>query len=790
MQPDHKMRPPSAQVGPKEGKSRSSAPTDWLNLAQRAFRDSTDYMDVNYRKKFEDSIRAFNNQHPTDSKYGQLSYEKRSRLYRPRTRAVIRKNEAAGAAAFFSNMEVVTIQAQDQTSKVECASAAVMKEMMQYRLTKSIPWYQTVLGGLQDAQTVGVCCAHIYWDYQEEPGGEITEEESPALADVIDVDTASNDEIEEFPEQDLEALPSGTMVAKEGGLEEGDQPQQIAPTPSTPVMAEPRVIVDKPCIDLIPVENIRFDPGASWTDPVNTSPYWIHLMPMYAMDVKERMRSGDWITYADDIIAAAADVEANTVRRAREKGNDPTKSETTVSDYEIVWVQRHIHKRGGKDWEFYTLSDLVLLCEPYLLKETVFHGKRPYVMGNCILETHKTVPTSVPELGRGLQDEINEVANGRIDNVKFVLNKKWFVKRGKEADVMGLVRNVPGGVVMLDDPINDVREVTWPDVTGSSFQEHQLLNQEMDELLGNFNPAALMTQGTGNNPARNMQMLANSSGTLTEYMLRTFVETFVQPVLRQVILLEQECETDQVVMKIAGKRAEIFQKYGIDNVTDELLTQELTLTVNVGMGATDPMQKLQKFLTAFGAYTEMLKQPAPGVNMQEVGKEIFGHLGYSDGSRFFTNDNPQIIQLQQQLQQAGQLVQQLNQKLADKQSVHQVKLAAIKMTNDTKLQIAANHEANENKRSLATHWRALHEHNSKLESERKAAASKPAEQPKAVEKPAPAPVHKPPDIHVHMPENLLGNIKMPKPKRSRSKVERDDKGELVGTTNEYDYEDN
>jgi len=45
------------------------------------------------------------------------------------------------------------------------------------------------------------------------------------------------------------------------------------------------------------------------------------------------------------------------------------------------------------------------------------------------------MPSSIPQLSKGLQEETNEVANQRIDNVKFVLNKKWFVKRGKEADV-------------------------------------------------------------------------------------------------------------------------------------------------------------------------------------------------------------------------------------------------------------------------------------------------------------------------------------------------------------------
>ena len=698
MQPDSKNRAPTAQK--TEGDNQDPLGT-WLKLSQDAYQGSTDYWDSNYRKVWEDSLRAFNNMHPTDSKYSQPSYEKRSRIYRPRTRAVIRKNEAAAAAAFFSNMDVVSVTAQDPTSKNENASADVMKELLQYRLNKSIPWYQVVLGGLQDAQTVGVACAHIYWDYQEIP--QVTEEAvevKPELA-------ADQDAADEFPDQNPESIPLGALIANsEGGLNEAQTP--IKEITAAEVI-EPIVKVDKPVVDLFPVENIRFDPSANWVDVVSSSPYLIHLIPMYVLDVKEKMESGEWFPHGDDKIATASEGSIDTTRVARNRGSDdPMKSGATeVGDYQITWVHRHIPRRNGEDWEWYTLGTVAMLTEPQALTEVVFHGKRPYVIGPCILETHKPMPTTIPQLGRGLQDEINEVANQRIDNVKFVLNKKWFVKRGKEADLMGLVRNVPGGVVMLDDPQNDVREVTWPDVTASAFQEHQTLNTEFDELLGNFNPASIMQNGGGNSPARNMAMLANSQGTLVEYMLRTYVETFVQPVLRQLVMLEQEYETDQVVMKIAGKRAKVFQKYGIDEVTDQLLENELTLTVNVGMGATDPMQKLQKFIAAMGAYTNMLVKPPPGINMQEVGKEIFGHLGYSDGSRFFTNDNPQIQQMQQQMQQMQGIIQQLTQKVQDKQTAHQVKVKVAAEKNQSDMKRTVIHEENENKRALATHFRAL-----------------------------------------------------------------------------------
>ena len=694
--PDSRNHPPTAQTG---GRGKGAEPdTDWLQRAQRAYQASTTYVDANYRKSWEDSIRAFNNQHSSDSKYNSPSYDKRSKLFRPKTRTIIRKNEAAAAAAFFSSMDVTSILPIDPNNQAEIASAAIMKELLQVRLTKTIPWYQLVLGGLQDAQTTGVACAHVYWDYQEvnpiNTGLNAVEEQKE-----------EKQESEEYPAQSQ--LPEGAVQATEkGGLTEKTEPEVVVV-----IQNEPQILKDQPAIDLIPIENIRIDPGAYWTDPINTSPYVIHLIPMYCMDVKEKMKSGEWKEMGSSQLMAATEITPDSTRITRNKNmDDPyTADVRDVADYEIVWVQRHIHKHNAEDWEFYTLGDIAMLTDATRLKESVFTGKRPYVMGVCNIETHKVMPSSIPQLSKGLQDETNEVANQRIDNVKFVLNKKWFVRRGKEADVQGLLRNVPGGVVMLDDPEADVKEVTWQDVTASSFQEHSALSMEMDELLGNFNPASLMIAGAANSPAKNMAMLSNSQGTLTEYLLRTYVETFVQPVLRMLMLLEQKYETDQIILAVAGKRAQLFQRFGIDQVTDNLLENELTLNVNVGMGATDPAAKLNKFIAGITAYTAIMSRPVPGLNVQEVGKEIFGHLGYADGTRFTTNDNPAVLQLQQQLQQAMGLIQQLQQKVKDKQTGHMVALEKSKATNQTTIQKTVIHEENENKRSLATHMRALME---------------------------------------------------------------------------------
>jgi hypothetical protein len=621
--------PPTAQSGNPD---ENADDRDWLARARSAFRSSTSYMDGNWRKSWEDSIRAFNNMHPSDSKYNAPAYDKRSRLYRPKIRAVIRKNEAAAAAAFFSNVDVVSLSANDQSDKMQQMSAEIMKNILQYRLTKTIPWFQLVLGGIQDAQTTGVVCGHVHWLYDEVHN------------------------------------------------------------------------VDKPQVDLVPIENVRFDPSASWINVVETSPYFIHMIPMLAMDVRAKMESGEWKELPLNLATASSNFDSTRIARNANK-EDPQSADTrALGDYEIAWVHRHIHRKDSVDYEFYTLGEYGLLTDATPLVDSVFHGRRPYVIGSCILETHKPMPTSVPMLARGLADEVNEIANQRIDNVKFALNKKWFAKRGVDVDLSGLVRNVPGGVVLMNDPINDVREISWPDVTQSSYMEQQGLDLSMDELLGNFNPAAIMMAGGSNAPARNMSMLNQSNGTLVEYLIRTYVETFVQPVLRQLILLEQKYETDRVILAIATKNSSLFQRFGMDEITDELLNQEITLTVNVGMGATDPGQKLQKFLMAMNLYSEMVRNPIPGINTVEVGKEVFGHLGYQDGSRFFTSDNPEVDNLQQQLRAAMMQIQELTLKVQDKTLQVEASLEKTRISNAGKKDVALIQEENENKRALATHF--------------------------------------------------------------------------------------
>jgi len=169
-------------------------------------------------------------------------------------------------------------------------------------------------------------------------------------------------------------------------------------------------------------------------------------------------------------------------------------------------------------------------------------------------------------------------------------------------------------------------------------------------------------------------------------MLKTFVETFVQPVLRLVMLLEQHYESNLTLISLAGQKAQVFKRFGVQHLTDAVLDNELNISVNVGMGSTDPAQKIQRFVYALQSYAQICKMPPAGLDLSEVWKELSGLSGYQDGERFkIDGQNPEVMRLTQQIQM---LTKEILKGPAEKAAV-------MRETNETKKQIA--HENNETK---------------------------------------------------------------------------------------------
>lgn len=581
---------------------------EWLSLARDAYLTSDTYYGASIAKQIETNISMFNSKHPAGSKYNTEGYKYRSKIFRPKTRSSLRRHESAAAVSFFSTDDILQCEAEYSHNEAARVGALIAERLINLRLKKpDMMWFQTLIGAYQDAMVQGVVISRQEWKYKEVDGF-VTE--------------------------------------------------------------------DRPSCDLVPLENFRFDPNADWRDPISTSPYLIELIPMYRGKVKEystresKDPTKNWFPINDEEMGQTDTHTADGARRKRNEGRkDATDQKHANSDFDIVWVHRNVIDVEGVDYIYYTLGTNKLLSIPMPLREVSPNG-RFYVVGFCNLETHKAYPSSLVQMGEGIQREINDIANQRLDNVKLVVNRRSFVRRNAKIDTRSLTQSVPGGVTLVDDINQDVRYDSPPDVTSSSYAEQDRLNADFDDLAGSFSSGSIQTNRAMNETVGGMELMSSDANNVTEYQLRIFSETWVKPVVKQLVDLERLYETDIKVLET------VSMGLPIEDVI-QLLQEDIKVKISVGFGSINPQQRVEKLAFALNTIGQFAPEFIQGLNKEEVIREVFGALGYQDGTRFAsqeTEEDPRIMEMEQMIQQLQQQLQTKEMEMQTKLQVEQMRV--------------------------------------------------------------------------------------------------------------------
>jgi hypothetical protein len=202
-----------------------------------------------------------------------------------------------------------------------------------------------------------------------------------------------------------------------------------------------------------------------------------------------------------------------------------------------------------------------------------------------------------------------------------------------------------------------VKESNWADVTSSAYVEEDRINADLDDVAGNFSPSTKVANNAVNDTLGGSKMAYMGAGLMTDYLLRTFIETWFEPMLRQLVALEQYYETDTVVLAVCGSKAQLWEKYRLPAISDDLLTQPVTVSVNVGMGATNPNERFQKAMMFFGAANQLITSAPPGANVSEQIKELGAQAGFRDATRFYSDKvDPRLLMAQKTIQQLTAMV--------------------------------------------------------------------------------------------------------------------------------------
>jgi hypothetical protein len=588
-----------------------------LQLQQQAVQQSTIYLS-SLKLAWDRSYRAYRNEHFSGSKYQSEAYKGRSKTFRPKTRSAVRKSLAATAKALFSTGDVVSIAPENDGDKNQTVCASLKQELINYRLSRiarrnGIPWFQNAMGARFNSLLTGICASKQQWLYKEK-------------------------------------------IGEDGQVE---------------------VTLDRPDIMLFPTENVLFDPNCDWTCPAQSSSYVILYYPMNLGDARQLINANagaetniPWREVSDSELKSATSTtgpqETQATRSARNGGKDPVAQ--AQGDFTPCWLTETFMRVDGEELVWWTINNGKIISDPVPVEQAYpeHHGERPIVIGAGELEAHRPYPMAPVESWQQLQQEANDTANLRLDHMKQVVAPPVKVMRGRKVDLNQVQRRAQNTIIQVQN-MDDIEWAEVPDVPPSSYQESNYINADFDDLSGSFNGGSVQTNREMNETVGGMRLLAGSANTVADFDLEVFVETWVEPVLFQVLRLEEYYESDEKVLMIAGERAQLFQKFGVDTITDQMLLSESTLTVKVGVGSSnDPQQRLQNFMMAAGALQQIFTPFVEGgmlkviPNGDEIMNTIFGAAGFKDGGeRFFqvepmdpgSQPNPAMLEQQNKAQE-------------------------------------------------------------------------------------------------------------------------------------------
>lgn len=632
-----------------------------MSLTESAYNQGVEYQTTVLQARWKSSYNAFNSQHDSDSKYSSARYRGRSRLYRPKTRATVRKKMAEAAAALFATSDAIQITATDETDEFQAAGADIISHAVKYRLSReaenaSVPWFMTCMGAHLSAQLTSICASMQTWEYRRTIEG--------------------YDEISTPVEMPLG--PNGEMVTLGESITK--QPRY-------------RITRDRPKCTLYPPEDVIRDPGAPWEDQAQESSYLILRHPMSvnaAMTFIESSNEKSLLKFIDvpyATIAGAAGTTAaqppaaEAVRKAREtSGSDRYADHSVDKEFQTVWFHLNFMRLDGRDYCYWTLGPRRLISHVVPVEEAFPEqkGARPVTIGVSSLEPFKIDPMSPVESWRPMQQEANDLVNLRLDTVKQTIAPLAKVKRGRSVDIKAIQNRTPDSVVYMQD-LTDVEFDRPGDVGQSSYVEMERLNADFDDLAGNFSIGSVQTNRSLGETVGGMKMMTSNANAAGEFDLRIFVETWVEPTLRQIVKLVQFYETDERILMLSAKKAKAFERMQQQGIPDDVMEQEVHVSCDVGIGASDPLMSLQKFQQAAQIALGMLGPDVmKDMKRDTVIDEVFGKAGYKDAStRFFRpgiEDDPRLQEAQAVIQKLMGALQEAEGAVADKKAEQDTKV--------------------------------------------------------------------------------------------------------------------
>jgi len=322
---------------------------------------------------------------------------------------------------------------------------------------------------------------------------------------------------------------------------------------------------------------------------------------------------------------------ANMGEATPKSPNVITEKQHEVKEFWGPMPYQWVYPDSSDEYKYISVAAWAMLIDDKYLAKCIANPYRdklpPYVKFNYITVAGEWYGKGVGEQLKGVQKELNEIRNQRVDNVNLILNKQFVINSDYISEYDRVVSR-PGNFIVckqIDDVRKAIMELQVSDVTASSYRE----SLELERSAQEESAANRATMGTGQSEPNstfhgqvfNRQMAMERFLYYAKRMEMSAIVPAVQMMYNRIY----QYKSPDAIRQILGD--ERYDKYIHESPEDVAVNYACT-----PIGSISLQGKFQRF-TALSQF-ETIWKGAPFINHIKIAKSQLQELGEQDPNRF------------------------------------------------------------------------------------------------------------------------------------------------------------
>lgn len=389
-----------------------------------------------------------------------------------------------------------------------------------------------------------------------------------------------------------------------------------------------------PVVETCKNEDVFFSRKATWKD------YWkypiIHRVERTISDCKRRGYKN-----LDELNASGGQRSELQQQRDADQGS-PFDVQDSVKELQSVWIWEVWDFKPGPNGYLIsgsyilggTLEQPAIECRGWVENELPYEfdpcepTRSPFIVGSVFPEAHVMYGKDFPQVTEGLQKETNAQRNQEREAVARALRAPVLVNKNAGVDLMALMRRSIGQIVQAQNTGPEaVRELQSNNPIPLTAPSQARTDNDYAEI-SSITPAQLGAPRGSDQTATAFQGLDRNANKKIQMVVRNFAITALLPVLRYVLRLEQEYESDEFIELVTGRKLGWhFKKDEKGNYSgaspSSVIQGDFEFEVNLGVNKSTQ-------LTAYKTMTEIGNQ-----SNAALGQLVQGGIAKPEEVKFF-----------------------------------------------------------------------------------------------------------------------------------------------------------